>query len=560
MKTDAEIASSIKLRPIHSIARRLRIPPEHVIPYSHHTAKINSALLKDLSQKQDGKLILVTSMSSTPSGEGKTTLTIGLAQAFKLLNKKVIACIRQPSLGPFFGVKGGATGSGYSQVLPVEDITLHFTGDDHAVVSAHNLISSIIDNHIYHGNKLGINPDRILWKRASDINDRALRKIKVGLEGKGERVEEFHISAASELMSILCLSWNLSDLKKRIENILPAFDNNGRPILLKDLKIQGAVTALLKNTIHPNLVQSVEGAPVFVHGGPFGNVSLGCSSLIATKTALKLADYVITEAGFATELGAEKFFNIKCRVGNLKPSAVVIVATFKAMRLHSFKNLEKHIENIRRFGLPFLVAINRFKEDMDKDLKEIIALLENKGVPAFISDVRNKGGKGGLDIAKELIQLCNTKNRFQYLYPLAMPIKEKIQLIAKEMYGADGAVFAEQAEKDITEMENLGFANLPICVAKTPKSLSDNPALAGRPEGFNITVHRVMPATGAGFLIALCGTILLMPGFPEHPLAERIDVDSHGRLKIYYKTRSMFEPNVLSSLYLYAIFFIWKIF
>ncbi|MBI3754025.1 MAG: formate--tetrahydrofolate ligase [Deltaproteobacteria bacterium] len=530
MKTDAEIASSAKLRRIHSIARRF--PSKYVMPYGRHAAKINAVLLQDLANKKDGKLILVTSMSPTPSGEGKTTLTIGLAQAFKLLKKKVIACIRQPSLGPFFGAKGGATGSGYSQVLPVEDISLHFTGDDHAVVSAHNLISSIIDNHIYHGNKLGINPDRILWKRVSDINDRALRKIKIDFSGKGERLEGFHISAASELMSILCLSRNLSDLKKRIENILLAFNNDGRPILLKDLKIQGAVTALLKNAVHPNLVQSVEGAPVFIHGGPFGNVSLGCSSLIATKLALKLSDYVITEAGFATELGAEKFFDIKCRVGGLKPSAVVIVATFKALRLHGGANLEKHIENIRKFGLPFLVAINRFKDDADEDLKEIIALLENKGIPAFISDVRNKGGKGGLDIAKELIKLCKAKNNFNYIYSLKLSIKQKIIAIAKEMYGADGAIWTKEAEDDIRTLEGAGYKNLPVCIAKTPKSISDNPDLIGRPECFNITVHRVMPATGAGFLIALCGKILLMPGFPEHPLAEKIEVDGHEHLKI----------------------------
>ncbi len=540
MKIDEQIAGSVKLITSENLAKRLNIPEKHRMPYGRHIAKINSTLLKDLAKRKDGKLIVVTAMSPTPSGEGKTTLTIGLAQTFKQLKRRVVACIRQPSLGPFFGAKGGATGSGYSQVLPVEDIALHFTGDDHAVVSAHNLISSIIDNHVYHGNKLKINPDRILWKRASDINDRALRKIKIDFGGKGERLEEFYISAASELMSILCLSQNLSDLKKRIENILLAFDSNGRPILLKDLKIQGAVTALLKNAIHPNLVQSVEGAPVFIHGGPFGNVSIGCSSLIATKLALKLSDYVITEAGFATELGAEKFFDIKCRIGRLKPSAVVIVATLKALRFHNipqkspsfppfskgeeggFKNLEKHIENIRRFGLPFLVAINRFKDDTDKELNEIINLLEDKGIPAFISDVRNKGGKGGLDIAEKLIELCKEENRFKYLYPLNMPVKEKITTIATEMYGADGAIFTDEAEKDIQDMEAFGYKNLPVCIAKTPKSLSDNAALPGRPENFKITVRQVLPAAGAGFLVAICGNILLMPGFPEHPMAERI--------------------------------------
>ncbi|MEK6599437.1 MAG: formate--tetrahydrofolate ligase [Deltaproteobacteria bacterium] len=531
MKTDIEIALSVKLKHVEDIAGKLHIPSRHIISYGRYIAKINSALLKDPARKKDGKLILVTSMSPTPAGEGKTTITIGLAQSLRLLNKKVIACIRQPSLGPFFGAKGGATGSGQSQVLPVEDITMHFTGDDHAVVSAHNLIASIIDNHLYHGNKLRINPDRILWKRVSDINDRALRKVKIGFEGKIERIDEFHISAASEIMSILCLSQNLMDLKQRVENILVAFDNNSRPLFVKDLKIQGAVTALLKNAIHPNIVQSVEGAPVFVHGGPFGNVSLGCSSLIATKTALRLADYVITEAGFATELGAEKFFDIKCRVGDMHPSLAVIVATLNALRLHGFKNLERHIENIQKFSIPLLVAINRYEKDTDEELSEIINLLKNKDIPAFVADVRNKGGKGGIDIAEKIIELCRQKNKFHYLYPLDMPVEEKIITIAKEMYGADKAVFSKEAADDIKVLEDIGYKNLPVCIAKTPHSLSDNPSLIGRPNNFDITVQRVMPAVGAGFLVALCGKILLMPGFPEHPIAERIEVDDEGNLK-----------------------------
>ncbi len=531
MKTDIEIALSVKLKHIEDIAGRLHIPLRHIISYGSYIAKINSALLKNPARKKDGKLILVTSMSPTPAGEGKTTITIGLAQSLRLLNKKAIACIRQPSLGPFFGAKGGATGSGQSQVLPVEDITMHFTGDDHAVVSAHNLIASIIDNHLYHGNKLRINPDRILWKRVSDINDRALRKVKVGFGGKIERIDEFHISAASEIMSILCLSQNLMDLKQRVENILVAFDNNSRPVFVKDLKIQGAVTALLRNAIHPNIVQSVEGAPVFVHGGPFGNVSLGCSSLIATKTALRLADYVITEAGFATELGAEKFFDIKCRVGDLHPSLAVIVATLNALRLHSFKNLERHVENIRKFGIPLLVAINRYEKDTDEELNEIINLLENKDIPAFVTDVRNKGGKGGIDIAEKIIELCRQKNKFHYLYPLDMSVEEKIITIAKEMYGADKVIFSKEAEGDVKVLEDIGYKNLPVCIAKTPHSLSDNPSLTGRPNGFDITVQRVMPAVGAGFLAALCGKILLMPGFPEHPIAERIYLDDEGNLK-----------------------------
>ncbi|MBI5049215.1 MAG: formate--tetrahydrofolate ligase [Deltaproteobacteria bacterium] len=546
MKTDTKIIRSVKLKRIEDIAERLHIPSKHVIPYGRHIAKINSALLKDLEKGKDGKLIVVTSMSPTPSGEGKTTLAIGLAQALKQFKKQVMACIRQPSLGPFFGAKGGATGSGYSQVLPVEDITLHFTGDDHAVVSAHNLISSIIDNHIYHGNKLGINPDRIVWKRVSNINDRALRRVKIGLSGDAERFEEFYISAASELMSILCLSQDIQDFKRRVKNILLAFDSSNRPVLLRDLKIHGAVAALLKNAIHPNLVQSFEAVPVFVHGGPFGNVSLGCSSLIATKTALKLVDYVVTEAGFATELGAEKFLDIKCRVGGLKPSAVVIVATLKALRLHGgakdyekkdiasaingLRNLERHIENIRRFDVPFLVAVNRFKTDTNDEIMEIIKRLEAKDIPAFIADVRDKGGRGGLDIAEKLMELCKHKGRFKYLYPLNIPVKEKIKIIAKEMYGADDAIFTKDAENDMADMERCGYDTLPICVAKTPKSLSDNPRLWGRPRDFNITVQRILPATGAGFLVAICGNILLMPGFPEHPMAERIVVGEEGNI------------------------------
>lgn len=532
MKTDIEIALSVKLKRIEDIAERLHIPSRHIISYGRYIAKINLALLKNPAREKDGKLILVTSMSPTPAGEGKTTITIGLAQSLRLLNKKAIACIRQPSLGPFFGAKGGATGSGRSQVLPVEDITMHFTGDDHAVVSAHNLIASIIDNHLYYGNKLRINPDRILWKRVSGINDRALRKIKVGLGMKIERLDGFHISAASEIMSILCLSQNIRDLKHRVENILVAFDNNSRPLFAKDLKIQGAVTALLKNAIHPNIVQSVEGAPVFVHGGPFGNVSLGCNSLIATKMALRLAEYVITEAGFATELGAEKFFDVKCRIGGLTPALAVIVATLNALRLHGFKNLERHVDNIQKFGIPLLVAINRYEKDTDEELSEIINLLENKDIRAFVADVRNKGGKGGIDIAEKIIELCRQKNKFHYLYPLDMSVKEKIITIAKEMYGADKVIFSKEAEDDIKVLEDIGYKNLPVCIAKTPHSLSDNPSLTGRPNGFDITVQRVMPAVGAGFLAALCGKILLMPGFPEHPIAERIDLDDKGNLKI----------------------------
>jgi len=531
MKSDLDIIRSIEPRPIKEIVKRLRIPPQHVMPYGHYIAKIHSGYLQELQDKREGRLILVTSMTPTPAGEGKTTLTIGLAQAFTGLGKRAMACIRQPSLGPFFGVKGGATGGGYSQVLPWEEITLHFTGDDHAVTTSHNLISSVIDNHLYHGNKLGIDPNRILWRRVSSISDRALRMVKIGLvKGGVERPEEFHISSASEIMSILCLSQNLQDLKRRVEGVIVAFDNKGNAITIKDLNIQGAVVALLKDALHPNLVQSLEGTPVFVHGGPFGNVSLGCSSLIATKMALRLADFCITEAGFATDLGAEKFFDIKCRIGNLKPSAVVIVATLRAIHMHGLENLERHIENIQRFGLPFVVAINRFKTDRDEELMEVIQTIERHGIPSFLVDVRDRGGEGGLDVARGLIGLCRKKGVFRYLYPLDMILKEKITTIAREMYGARGVIFTEGAERDIRDMEVLGKADLPVCIAKTPKSLSDNPTLLGRPEDFDITVQEVWPAAGAGFLVATCGNILLMPGLPEHPIAERIDIDGDGRM------------------------------
>lgn len=539
MNSDIGIARAIELLPIQEIARRLHIPPKYIIPYGPYIAKVHSDYLQDLQGRKDGRLVLVTSMSPTPQGEGKTTLTIGLAQALNLLGRRAIACIRQPSLGPFFGVKGGATGGGYSQVLPMEDITLHFTGDDHAVTTSHNLISSIIDNHLYHGNKLGIDPNRILWRRVSNINDRALRMVRVGLvKGGVERLEEFHISSASEIMSILCLSQNLQDLKRRVEGMIVAFDDRGNAVTPGDLNIHGAVAALLKDALHPNLVQSLEGTPVFVHGGPFGNVSLGCSSLMATRLALKLSEYVLTEAGFATDLGAEKFFDIKCRVDGLRPSAVVIVATLRALHLHGgindgeggMENLLKHIENIQGFDLPVVVAINHFPNDTDKEIREVIRTLGGKGVLAFMANVREEGGKGGMDLAEGLVELCKRENGFHYLYPLEMPVEEKITTIARSIYGADGVVFTEGAKRDIKDIEALRLSNLPVCIAKTPKSLSDNPTLLGRPKGFNITIHRVLPASGAGFLVAHCSSILLMPGLPEHPMAERIDVDKDGRV------------------------------
>lgn len=547
MSTDEEIGRAFGLRPIDEIAGYLGIPGERLIHYGPYMAKVDSRLLGESGERPDGRLILVTAMSPTPAGEGKTTLTIGLTQSLKLLGKKAAACLRQPSLGPFFGAKGGATGGGYSQVIPADDITIQFTGDDYAVTTAHNLISSVIDNHLYYGT-LPIDPERILWPRASTVNDRTLRRVRVpvGRSG-GERAEEFVISAASELMSILSLSLNLNDFKERAGRVVVAFSVDGRPVTVDDLKITGAVAALFKNAIHPNLVQSNEGAPVFIHGGPFGNISIGCNSLVATKLALKSADYVLTEAGFATELGAEKFFDIKCRYGGLRPSGAVIVATLRSLRLHGcsrdylredaasmikgIENLEKHVENIKRFGVPFIVALNRYHDDTGPELSSLMSALAEKGIPAHIVDVRERGGAGGLEAAGALVELTKNPGDFKYLYPLDLPVADKIDKVSKEMYGASGVEFTEEAKKDIAGIVQNGFSTLPVCIAKTPKSLSDDPALFGRPSGFKVTVKRVRIDAGAGFLVAICGNVLLLPGLPAHPLAEEIDIDNNGKVR-----------------------------
>ncbi|MBI5469252.1 MAG: formate--tetrahydrofolate ligase [Deltaproteobacteria bacterium] len=547
MRTDAEIGLSFRLKPIDEIAGGLGIPEERLIHYGRHIAKVDSRLLDELRERPDGRLILVTAMSPTPSGDGKTTLTIGIAQSLRLLGKKAAACLRQPSLGPFFGAKGGATGGGYSQVLPAGDITIQFTGDDYAITTAHNFISSIIDNHIFH-DTLPIDPERILWPRASTVNDRTLRKLRVPVgKSGGERAEEFVISAASELMSILSLSLNLTDFRERAGRIVVAFSRDGRPVTVGDLGVTGAVAALFKNAIHPNLVQSNEGAPVFIHGGPFGNISIGCSSLLATRLALKSADYVLTEAGFATELGAEKFFDIKCRYGGLKPSVAVIVATLKALRLHGgskdylkedttsmikgLENIEKHIENIKKFGVPFIVAVNRYHDDTDGEILALRRALGDKGIPAHLVDVRERGGAGGVEAAEALVELTQNPCDFKYLYPLEIPVADKINIVAREMYGASGVEFTGEAKRDIAEAVRLGFSTLPVCIAKTPKSLSDDPNLLGRPTGFKVAVRRVKIDAGAGFLVAICGNVLLMPGLPMHPLAEEIDINSDGTIR-----------------------------
>ncbi|MBI5492298.1 MAG: formate--tetrahydrofolate ligase [Deltaproteobacteria bacterium] len=547
MKTDLEIAASARLRPITEVAGALDIPTGHLIPFGRHFAKIDAGYFKEVGQKPSGRLILVTAMSPTPEGEGKTTLTIGLAQALKLLNKRVSACIRQPSLGPFFGAKGGATGGGYSQVLPPEEISIHFTGDDHAVTAAHNLISSMMDNSIHYGNPLNINAQRILWPRITEVNDRALRTIKVNAGLTSERGDQFHISAASELMSVLCLSLDIKELRSRAGEIIVAFDAKGAPVKVADLKAHGSAAALLKNAINPNLVQSIEGVPVFVHGGPFGNISIGCNSLLSTAMALKSSDYVFTEAGFATELGAEKFFDIKCRAGGLNPSCVVIVATLRSLRFHGgskdykagdaraalrgIDNLKKHIENITKFNLPSLVALNRYIDDDPHEMDEVMKALRSEGINAVTADVRELGGRGGLEAGEEIVRLCERENGLKYLYDNGSSIEEKVSTIAREMYGAEDAVFTEEAKDEAAELKRLGYGALPVCVAKTPKSLSDDPALIGRPKGFSITVRRVRPAAGAGFIIAECGNILLMPGLPKHPRAESIDIDDNGRIR-----------------------------
>ncbi|OGP12582.1 MAG: formate--tetrahydrofolate ligase [Deltaproteobacteria bacterium GWA2_54_12] len=537
--------SQLWLRPIREVAAKAGILEDSLIPMGRFMAKVDRSLIDSLPGRHDGKLVLVTAMSPTPAGEGKTTLSIGLTQSLNLLGKKAFACIRQPSLGPLLGVKGGAMGSEASEAGPLEDFSLQFNGDDYGVVTSHNLISAIIDNHIHHGNRLNI--EKVIWPRVSTINDRALRNI-ITAAGKGmsPRKDEFHISAASEIMSMLCLSNGLEDFRKRIRRTIVAFGKDGQPVTVSDLGVDGAVAALMKNALNPNLAQSIEGAPVFIHGGPFGNISIGCSSVSATKLALKLSDFVLTEAGFSTELGAEKFIDILCRQAGFFPSAAVIVATLNALRLHGkasdwsapdmdcvkrgMANLEKHIENLKAFGIPAVVALNRFKNDTDTEIEETLELIRAI-CPAEAVSVRDFGGKGGIEAARAIIEACEKTSSRQFLYPLDMPIEEKINTIAVKMYGADGITLTDNARADLEEINKLGLSGLPVCVAKTPKSFSDDPALIGRPTGFTVNVTGLKPATGAGYIVAYCGNVLLMPGMPEHPLAEKIDIDDAGRVR-----------------------------
>lgn len=552
MKTDVQIAQEAKMKDITEIAAHLNIDDEDLIQYGHYKAKVDLRVFDKLKDKKDGKLILVTAINPTPAGEGKTTVNIGLSMALNKLGKKAISALREPSLGPSFGVKGGAAGGGYAQVVPMADINLHFTGDFHAITSANNLISAMLDNHIHQGNEQGIDIRRVVWKRCVDLNDRALRNIVVGLGGKPNgypREDGFDITVASEIMAILCLSTSLENFKERVSRVIIAYRRDGSPVYVKDIKAQGAVTLLMKDAIMPNLVQTLENTPALIHGGPFANIAHGCNSIMATKLGMKLADYTVTEAGFGADLGAEKFLDIKCRFGDLKPSAAVIVATIRALKHHGgatkenydkedlvalekgFANLEKHIENIKKFGLPAIVSINRFPSDTENEIKFIEDRLAKMGVECSLTEVFAKGGDGALDLAEKVIKVCDEgKANFKPLYDVNLSIKEKLEIIAKEVYGADGVEFTVPATKNIKSLEKLGLDKMPICVAKTQYSLSDNPDLLARPEGFHIVVREVKVSNGAGFLIALTGSIMTMPGLPKVPAADNIDILPSGEI------------------------------
>ena len=550
MLSDIEIAQQAKMQKITDVAAKLGISEDDIELYGKYKAKLSYDLIRRVKDKKDGKLILVTAITPTPAGEGKSTTTVGLAQGLAKLGKKVIVALREPSLGPCMGIKGGAAGGGYSQVVPMEDINLHFTGDFHAITSAHMLLAAMLDNHIQQGNALNIDPRRIAWKRVVDMNDRELRNIVVGLGGKAHgvpRQDGFDITVASEVMAILCLASSLHDLKERLAKIIVAYDYNGNPVTAGQIKAQGAMAALLKDAVKPNLVQTLENVPAIIHGGPFANIAHGCNSVMATQTGMKLADYTITEAGFGADLGAEKFFDIKCRYAGLKPDATVIVATVRALKMHGgvpktnlktpnveavkkgLVNLEKHIENVKKFGVPCVVAINIFAQDTAEELEAVREHCAKHGVNVALSDVFAKGGEGGIDLAKEVIALADSgESKFAPIYPLDMSLKGKIETIAKEIYGADGVNYTKEADKALKEFEELGYGNLPICMAKTQYSFSDDPALLGRPSGFKITIRNCRIAAGAGFIVVLTGDVMTMPGLPKVPAAEKIDVTDDG--------------------------------
>lgn len=550
MLSDIEIAQKAHMLPITEVAGKLGIGEEDIELYGRYKAKLSMDLIKRVQDKPDGKLILVTAITPTPAGEGKSTTTVGLAQGLAKIGQKVIVALREPSLGPCMGIKGGAAGGGYSQVVPMEDINLHFTGDFHAITSAHMLLAAMLDNHIQQGNALNIDPRRIVWKRVVDMNDRELRNIVVGLGGKAHgvpRQDGFDITVASEVMAILCLATGLHDLKERLSKIIVAYDYSGNPITAGMLNAQGAMAALLKDAVKPNLVQTLENVPAIIHGGPFANIAHGCNSVMATKTALKLADYTITEAGFGADLGAEKFFDIKCRYAGLKPDAVVLVATVRALKMHGgvpktdlatpdveavkrgIVNLEKHIENIKQYGLPLVVAINAFAQDTPEELEAIRSHCAAHGVNVALSEVFAKGGEGGIELAKEVVALATSgKADFKLLYGEELSLKEKIETIAKKIYGAVGVNYTKEANNALKDFEKMGYGHLPVCMAKTQYSFSDDPALLGRPEGFKITIKNCRIAAGAGFVVVLTGDIMTMPGLPKVPAAEKIDVSDDG--------------------------------
>lgn len=549
--TDLEIAQKAKMEKINVIAEKIGLTEEDYEQYGKYKAKVDLNVLKKHSDKKNGKLILVTAITPTPPGEGKSTVTVGLTQALNKFGYKSIAALREPSLGPVFGMKGGATGGGMSQVVPMEEINLHFNGDIHAISAAHNLISACIDNHLSHGNELDIDVNNISWKRVLDMNDRALRHIVLGMGGKANgipRESSFQITVASEIMAIFCLAESISDLKNKIGEIVFGYNRKGEMLKVKQLNIQGAVTALLKDAIKPNLVQTLENTPVFIHGGPFANIAHGCNSVLATKMALKLSDYVVTEAGFAADLGAEKFLDIKMRKAKLEPDAIIIVATVRALKHHGgdtdlknenietlkkgLVNLEKHIENMQKYNIPVLVAINKFITDTDREIEEIQKFCNSKGVEAALCEIWEKGGDGGKELVDKVIGAISgneeSEKRFSFLYDEKLPIKEKIEIICREIYGADGVNFTPKALNNIKKYTEYGYDNLPICISKTQKSLSDNPKLLGRPQNFEITINEIRLSAGAGFLVAMAGEIIDMPGLPKKPSAELIDIDENG--------------------------------
>lgn len=552
MKTDVQIAQEAKMLPIVEVAKQIGLGEDDIELYGKYKAKISLDVYKRLADKPDGKLVLVTAINPTPAGEGKTTTNVGLSMGLNKIGKKTITALREPSLGPCFGVKGGAAGGGYAQVVPMDDINLHFTGDIHAITTAHNLLAALMDNHIKQGNELGIDINKITWKRVLDMNDRALRDIVIGLGGTANgipRQDGFDITVASEIMAIMCLATSLSDLKDRLSRMIVGYTSDDQPVTAGQLNATGALALLLKDALKPNLVQTLENTPAIIHGGPFANIAHGCNSVTTTKTALKIADYVVTEAGFGADLGAEKFFDIKCRFADLKPDVAVIVATVRALKNHGgvakadlgaenmkaledgFGNLERHIENVHKFGVPAVVAINAFPTDTEKELKFVEDACRKLGADVVLSEVWAKGGEGGVELAKKVVEVAEKGTaKFKPLYPAEMPLKQKIETIAKEIYRADGVEFSAKASKELDKFEKLGFGNLPICVAKTQYSFSDNPNLKGAPKGFTISVSNARISAGAGFIVVLTGDIMTMPGLPKVPAANHMDVLESGEI------------------------------